>query len=64
MITDTWTKLGNDNGPFLFLFFLTQTCSSDDSGCNMHMEIMDRQNSSNPVKLILWKIEEKLPSYF
>ena len=33
---------------------LTQACSSGDSGCNRHMEILDRQNSSNPVKLILW----------
>ncbi len=33
---------------------LTQACSSDDSGCNRDMEILDCQNSSNPVKLILW----------
>ena len=28
---------------------LTQACSSNDSECNREMEIMDRQNSSNPV---------------
>ena len=33
---------------------LTQACSRDDSGCNRDMEIMDRQNSPNPDKLISW----------
>ena len=38
----------------IFIQVLTQACSSNDSGCNREMEIMDLQNSSKPVRLILW----------
>ncbi len=49
-----WLSLESQNGANWSERDLTQACSSDDSGCNGDMEILDRQNSSNPVKLILW----------